>query len=72
MNRDVRDVVDAAVGRGWEIVREGPHMQMRHPNGALTHVSSTPSDRRAASRIDTTFRRLERLGAQHARRGKGN
>lgn len=53
-------MVDEALNRGWELVRQGRHVVMRWPptNRRLT-LPTTPSDWRSARNALAVMRRLE-------------
>jgi hypothetical protein len=69
-NKDLRRILEAAVGRGWRIVTPNkPRKSRRHVafewvDGQRIIVSLSPSDHRALKNIQATFKRAERRTLQ--------
>lgn len=59
MNRDVRDLLDAARGAGAHVRRtRNNHWQVRVRGGGIVVVPSTPSDARGLLNARAALRRL--------------
>lgn len=61
VSRDTRDVVLAAVDRGWTIsLTTKGHVQLRHPSGAMIFCSGSTSDSRSHRYVRADIARIER------------
>lgn len=59
--KEIKYLLDRAVRQGFTVKQtKSGHYQVRHPtDGSLTHLPSTPSDRRA---VDNSLSQLKRMG----------
>ena len=57
VHRDLRPLVEAALGAGWEVTKTGSgHLRFKSPTGALVFTGSTPSDHRAVENVRALLR----------------
>ena len=64
VSRDTRDVVLAAVDRGWTVkLTAKGHVQLRHPSGAILYCSGSTSDRRSHHYVQADIAHVERAQA---------
>lgn len=64
-NKEMRNVVECWVARGWSLAMGGKHPQLRSPGGTRRiQVSLSPSDRNAPRVLERSLRRAEREEAE--------
>lgn len=61
-DRTIREVVAAALDRGWRFDRQGRggHIKLVHPNGCAFVSTSKGVRGRGSRNLDATLRRIER------------
>lgn len=71
MKKQVRELVEYAERCGFVLDGQNSksHYVLRHPNGAVKAIASTPSDWRAFSRAKSEFRKLSGVDPDNRRRG---
>lgn len=63
MNKELKQIVEAAKERGWVELPHNKHLKFRlRGEGETVFIAKTPSDRRALLNIEARFRRVERTG----------
>jgi len=57
-NRDLQDIVRAALAAGWDVAKTGAnHIRFKGPKGFLYFTGSSPSDSRAVRNARSALRR---------------